>query len=154
MLLDSGADPNRKVRGEQRNAILRPPLAELLASNENVSCDEVRLLLCHGARVVMKTQYRDPDGVLNCLNRVPEDSALFEMLIGAGEEFDAETIKRTNYLTEGQKTILIHEAGIPRSLKMQVRTFIKRHLGRLSTATIESFELPRTLIGYLLYEYN
>lgn len=51
MLLDAGADPNRKVRGEQRNAILRPPLAELLASNDNVSCDEVRLLLRAGAKV-------------------------------------------------------------------------------------------------------
>lgn len=174
MLLDYGADPNKKVRGEQRNAILRPPLAELLASNDNVSCEEVRLLLCHGARVsisiksyfvhfnifdffaqvVMKTQYRDPDGILNCLNKVSEESNLFELLIGAGEEFDAETIKRTNYLTDGQKEILIREAGIPRELKAQLRTFIKRKIGRLNRKDLEEFDLPRTLIGYLLYEYN
>lgn len=102
----------------------------------------------------MKTQYRDPDGILNCLTKVSEESNLFNLLIGAGEEFDAETIKRTNYLTDGQKEMLIQEAGIPRALKAQLRTFIKRRLGRLTPSVIEDFELPRTLIGYLLYDYN
>lgn len=154
MLMDAGADPNRKVRGEQRNAILRPPLAELLASNDNVSREEIRLLLCHGARVVMKTQYRDPDGVLNCLNKVNEESHLFELLLGAGEEFDAETIKRTNYLTDGQKQRLMNASAIPISLKAQSRTYLKRRIGRITNKVLEEFELPRTLIGYLMYQYN
>lgn len=102
----------------------------------------------------MKTQYRDPDGILNCLNKVSDESNLFALLIGAGEEFDAETIKRTNYLTDGQKEILIREAGIPRELKAQLRTFIKRKVGRINQKLLEEFELPRTLISYLLYEYN
>lgn len=102
----------------------------------------------------MKTQYRDPDGILNCLNRVSEESDLFDLLIGAGEQYDAETIKRTNYLTEGQKQILIREAGIPRTMKAQVRTWLARRIGRLTVSVIEDFELPRTLIGYLLYDYN
>lgn len=37
MLLSYGANPNIRVYGEMgSNAILRPPLAELLSSNDNV----------------------------------------------------------------------------------------------------------------------
>lgn len=52
MLLSYGADPNIRVIGDiGTNAILRPPLAELIASNEVVTPEELRLLLKHGARV-------------------------------------------------------------------------------------------------------
>lgn len=33
------------------NTILRPPLAELLASNDDLTCAEVQLLLKYGAKV-------------------------------------------------------------------------------------------------------
>ena len=40
MLLSYGANPNIRVYGEMgSNAILRPPLAELLSSNDNVSLE-------------------------------------------------------------------------------------------------------------------
>lgn len=52
MLLFYGADPNIRVVGDvATNAILRPPLAELLASNEHVTPQELHLLLRYGARV-------------------------------------------------------------------------------------------------------
>ena len=52
MLLSYGADPNLRVYGDAgTNAVLRPPLAELLASNEKVGLDELYLLLKFGARV-------------------------------------------------------------------------------------------------------
>lgn len=153
MLLKAGADPNRKVQGEVgSNAILRPPLAELLASNENVSCSEVRLLLLHGARVVMKTQYRDPDGVLNCLAKVTEDSDLFRLLCAAGECYSSETIKRTNYLTPGQKDVLLKEADVPKSLKSQIRIYYKKLYGRELISLADELEVPRTLKRYILYE--
>lgn len=85
MLLSYGADPNILVYGEAgTNAALRPPLAELLIrydtatvfsigftmntcfSNDNVQLEEVKLLLKHGARVIFKTQFRTPEGLLNC----------------------------------------------------------------------------------------
>lgn len=52
MLLSYGADPNVRVVGDiATNAILRPPLAELIASNEIVTPEELRLLMKYGARV-------------------------------------------------------------------------------------------------------
>lgn len=52
MLLSYGADPNIRVVGDiATNAVLRPPLAELIASNEDVKPEELRLLMKYGARV-------------------------------------------------------------------------------------------------------
>jgi len=55
MLLSYGANPNIKVHGESgTNSILRPPLAELLASNDNITTEELHLLLRYGAKVLNK----------------------------------------------------------------------------------------------------
>ena len=52
MLLSYGSNPNIRVYGEAgTNASLRPPLAELLISNDDVTIEEVKLLLKHGAKV-------------------------------------------------------------------------------------------------------
>lgn len=52
MLLSYGADPNIRVIGDiATNAVLRPPLAELIASNDDVKPEELRLLMKYGARV-------------------------------------------------------------------------------------------------------
>lgn len=51
MLLSYGVNPNIRVYGEAGNASLRPPLAELLISNDQVNSEEVKLLLKHGAKV-------------------------------------------------------------------------------------------------------
>lgn len=43
MLLSYGANPNVRVYGEMgSNATLRPPLAELLSSNDNVTLEVCR----------------------------------------------------------------------------------------------------------------
>lgn len=53
MLLSYGADPNVRVIGDiATNAVLRPALAELIASNEVVTPEELHLLLKYGARVL------------------------------------------------------------------------------------------------------
>lgn len=109
MLLSYGSDPNQRVQDESTTAILRPPLAELLASNENTSFEELRLLLRYGARVVMKTQFRDPDGLLNYLGNVPE--GIFSALIETAEEFDPGMIRRNVHLTEDQKRLLLAKAS-------------------------------------------
>ncbi|KAI8433455.1 hypothetical protein MSG28_015490 [Choristoneura fumiferana] len=70
ILLESGADPNLKVYNDEDATQLRPPLAEYLASNAEPSGEIVAMLLRHGARVIMKTQFRDPDGILNHLQNV------------------------------------------------------------------------------------
>lgn len=52
MLLSYGADPNIKVFCEpDSDQTLRPPMAELLASNKNTTEEELRLLLRYGAKV-------------------------------------------------------------------------------------------------------
>lgn len=61
MLLSYGADPNIRVIGDiATNAVLRPPLAELIASNEDVKPEELRLLMKYGARVSSTIHFVKP----------------------------------------------------------------------------------------------
>lgn len=151
MLLSYGSDPNQRVIGEHDSTtILRPPLAELLASNEHVTFDELQLLLKYGARVVMKTQFRDPDGLLNCLANV--SAPMLDKLIECAEEFDPCMIRRNNYLTNEQKELLLCKARRPLSLKALCRANFRRALGRSLCESVPSLFVPQTLRSYLLYE--
>lgn len=155
MLLSYGADPNRKVFCDpDTDQTLRPPLAELLASNKDTTTEELTLLLRHGAKVVMKTQYRDPDGLLNCIANVPAESPVFEKLIEACELFDPCVIRRSLYLSDEQRKILWTRAKVPISLKNQCRVLFRRLYGRTMPANIPSLFVPITLHKYLLYEYD
>ena len=86
---------------------------ELLISNDNVTLEEVKLLLKHGARVVIKTQFRDPDGILNCLSNLPADSPVFNHIIESAEEFDPCMIRRTQHITERQRSMIMAKATSP-----------------------------------------
>uniref|UniRef100_A0A182SZ53 ANK_REP_REGION domain-containing protein n=1 Tax=Anopheles maculatus TaxID=74869 RepID=A0A182SZ53_9DIPT len=131
MLLFYGADPNIRVVGDvATNAILRPPLAELLASNEHVTPQELHLLLRYGARVILKTQYRDPDGLLNCLSNLHHESDAFRIILDAAEEFDPCMIRRNQQLTDEQRDLLGERASVPRKLKSQIRAHYRRLFGR------------------------
>lgn len=89
---------------------MRPPLAELLASNEeHTSYEELRLLLRYGARVVIKTQFRDPDGLLNYLGNLSD--GIFRAVIDTAEEFDPCMIRRNVHLTDEQKRLLLEKAS-------------------------------------------
>lgn len=154
MLLSYGADPNIRVYGELgTNATLRPPLAELLISNDNVTVDELKLLLKHGARVIMKTQFRDPDGLLNCLSNLDAESPVFLNLLEATEEFDPCMIKRNSHITHRMKQLMLEKALSPLSLKSQCRIFFKRMLRKNLPSTVPSLEIPRMLHRYLLHEH-
>lgn len=151
MLLSYGADPNLRVLGEIDNStLLRPPLAELLASNEVVTFDEVNLLLRYGARVVMKTQFRDPDGLLNCLANVSQP--LLMKLIECAEAFDPCMIRRNNYLSEDQKERLLTKSAKPLTLKELCRANFRRSLGRTLPESVPDLFIPVTLRKYLLCE--
>lgn len=93
MLLERGADPNLVIRSEE-GLSLRPVLAEYVASNENPSVQVVALLLKYGARVVIKTQFRDPHGILNSLQNTADKPRLLKTLLEAAESFDPCMIKR------------------------------------------------------------
>lgn len=155
MLLSYGADPTLKVFCEpESDQTLRPPLAELLASNKETSVEELTLLLRHGAKVVMKTQYRDPDGILNCIVNVPAESPVFEKLIEACELFDPCVIRRSLCLSDEQRKILWARAKLPISLKNQCRVFFRRLYGRTLPENVPLLYVPQTVKRYLVYEYD
>lgn len=152
MLLSYGSDPNQRVQDETSSAILRPPLAELLASNENTNFEELRLLLRYGARVVMKTQFRDPDGLLNYLGNVSE--GIFRALIDTAEEFDPCMIRRNIHLTDEHKRLMLEKATSPLSLKAQCRTVFRKLFGRNLPSSVPDLFIPEMLRRYLLYEHS
>ncbi|XP_048004165.1 ankyrin-3-like isoform X2 [Leguminivora glycinivorella] len=154
ILLESGADPNLKVYNDEDATQLRPALAEYLASNPDPSGEIVAMLLRHGARVIMKTQFRDPDGILNHLQNVTaeEYEHIFYQLLEAAEAFDLCMIKRNSILNAVQKQKLIERAKTPISLLAQTRIFFRRHLGNLLVELAPKFEIPKTLHHYLLFE--
>lgn len=153
MLLSYGANPNIRVFGEMgTNATLRPPLAELLMSNENVQLDEVKLLLKHGARVIMKTQFRDPDGLLNCLTNLTGDSPVFTHLLESAEEFDPCMIRRNPHLNLRQRSLLIEKSSAPISLQSICRSYFRKLYGHQLPHKVPSLEVPQMLHKYLLYE--
>lgn len=153
MLLSYGANPNIRVYGEVgTNATLRPPLAELLMSNENVQLEELKLLLKHGARVIMKTQFRDPDGLLNCLTNLTGDSPVFIHLLESAEEFDPCMIRRNPHLNLRQRSLLIAKSSSPLSLQSLSRAFFRKRFGQALPHKVPSLEIPQMLRKYLLYE--
>lgn len=155
MLLSYGADPNIRVVGETGgNTYLRPPLAELLASSDATTLEELKLLLKYGARISMRTQFRDPDGLLNCLTTTPYYSRVFETLLGAAENFDLAMIKRNIHLTDGQRKKLLQKAKTPMPLKALVRSFFRQQFGRTLPESVPMLFIPQTLKSYLLYEHN
>ncbi|CAG4978308.1 unnamed protein product [Colias eurytheme] len=154
ILLNSGADPNQKVYNEEDGAQLRPALAEYLASNTEPDADIVYALLRSGARVIMKTQFRDPDGILNHLQNVTleEYQHIYYLLLQAAESFDLCMIKRNNILNPVQKEALIKRAKNPISLLAQVRIFLRKHFGTKFAKAVKNMEIPTILHRYLLFE--
>lgn len=185
LLLCKGADPNLRVFGEvnDRHTQLRPALVEYLASNDKPNTAVVNMLLRYGARVVMKTQFRDPDGVLNSMMNVPdpsdaqnnlfesegdsvdpnvdyencvaENGPLFFLLLEASESFDICMIKRSQALTNRQRKALLSYATRPLPLLKQCRIRLHRSLaaGKMYDL-VDQLEMPKTLKSYLLYEYD
>ncbi|XP_013185418.1 ankyrin-3 [Amyelois transitella] len=154
ILLESGADPNLKVYNDEDATQLRPALAEYLASNEEPSAEIISMLLRYGARVIMKTQFRDPDGILNHLQNVtsPEYQHIFYQLLEAAESFDLCMIKRNNTLTPAQKQTLIERAKTPISLIAQCRIYLRRFFRTDLIKIVEKLDVPTTLHRYLLFE--
>ncbi|CAK1592839.1 unnamed protein product [Parnassius mnemosyne] len=154
LLLEGGADPNLKVLNEEEGAQLRPALAEYLASCARPAAATVALLLRYGARVIMKTQFRDPNGILNHLQNVTSEEYqhIFYLLLEAAEAFDLCMIKRNSTLTAIQKQALIDRAKNPITLLAQTRIFLRRYFGTELVEIVKYLEIPTTLHRYLLFE--
>lgn len=152
MLLSYGADPNVRIPSDTGQSYLRPPLAELLANGDTTTTEELQLLLKYGARVCLRTQFRDPDGILNCLRNVPSYSRVFEILLETTDCFDIAMIKRNLHLSDVQRRKLLQRAKTPISLKAQVRNFFRSTLGRSLPEKVPCLFIPDTLRSYLLCE--
>ncbi|XP_055305739.1 ankyrin-1-like isoform X2 [Sitodiplosis mosellana] len=151
MLLSYGADPNVRIPSET-GAYLRPCLGELLANSDTTTVEELQLLLKHGARVCMRTQFRDPDGLLNCLKNVASYSRVFEVLLETAECFDIAMIKRNLHLTDSQRKKLLQKAKTPIPLKALVRNFFRSTFKRTLPEKVPCLFIPSTLHSYLLCE--
>ncbi|XP_075219041.1 ankyrin repeat and SOCS box protein 16-like [Lycorma delicatula] len=151
MLLTAGADPNLVIDSDE-GPPLRPVLAEYIASSENPCPAIVHLLLRFGARVIMKTQFRDPLGLLNSLQHASKSQPLFNCLLEAAESFDTCMIKRNPFLSPDQKQSLIDRASKPLPLLHQARCFLRRYLGNKLITHVETLQLPTVLQRFLLYE--
>lgn len=104
----------------------------------------------------MKTQFRDPDGILNHLQNVvtEETEHIFYLLLDATESFDLCMIKRNHTLNSMQKQALIDRAKTPLSLLSQARLYLRRRYGSQLVSMIHKLEIPTTLHHYLFFEYS
>lgn len=101
----------------------------------------------------MKTQFRDPDGILNHLQNVTSEEYqhIFYLLLEAAEAFDLCMIKRNNTVTATQKEALIHRAKTPISLLAQTRIFLRRYFKTMLVDVIPDMDVPKILHQYLLF---
>lgn len=153
MLLERGADPNLVIRSDEGPA-LRPVLAEYVASNENPAVAVVALLLKYGARVVIKTQFRDPHGILNSLQNMADKPRLLKALLEAAESFDPCMIRRSSSLTDAQKALVMEAARTPLPLTHQARLIVRKLCGTKLPKIVCTLQLPRSLHRYLLYDFH
>lgn len=102
----------------------------------------------------MKTQFRDPDGILNHLQNVTaeEYQHIFYLLLEAAEAFDLCMIKRNSVLTPAQKEALILKAKSPVSLIGQTRIFFRKFFRTNLSKIVKKLDVPKTLHHYLLFE--
>lgn len=155
MLLSYGADPNARIPSESgSNTHLRPALAELLANTDTTTMEELSLLLKYGARVSMRTQFRDSDGLLNCLRNTPFYSRVFQVLLETAECFDIAMIKRNLHLTDGQRKKLLEKAKTPIPLKAMLRNYYRTMFGRQLPEKVPCLFIPAELRSYLLCEHH
>lgn len=102
----------------------------------------------------MKTQFRDPHGILNSLQNLSKYPSLFTTLVEAAESFDLCMIRRSSLLNEEQKQFLVESSTQPLSLRHQVRLFLRRQLGKKLPHMVDQLPLPTILHRYLMYEFS
>ena len=151
ILLENGADLNRTIVSED-GISLKPVLGEYISSNEEVERKVVRLFLQYGSRVIFKSQFRDPAGILNYLSNVSRDEELMSELLESAESFDPPMIRRCNALSAQQKEVALSLSRNPKSLKHQVRLFLRNLFGRKLPHVVDQLGLPRVLQSYIQFE--
>lgn len=95
LLLDCGADPNA-VSVCDDGPLIKPPIGEYFNSCDYPTVDIVRLLLCYGARIVIKSQIHHPLGILKSVHRLHPEThpEVLEVILDAAEVYSAASINR------------------------------------------------------------
>lgn len=101
----------------------------------------------------MKTQFRDPRGILNSLQHISHEPEIFNCLLEAAESFDVCMIRRNPFVNAEQKILLLERATSPLSLMHLSRLALRRYLGKELLHKVEALELPLTLQHYLNYHF-
>jgi len=153
ILLESGADPNLVVISDD-GMPLKAVLGEYLSSNVHPEASIAKLLMKYGAKVILKSQFRHPLGILNCLENVALDDQLLEEILLSAESFDRPMIRRSSALSEEQKEIALNMSVTPMSLKHQTRLFLRKLLGSRLPSLAHALELPHVLAHYLLFQIS
>lgn len=153
LLLEHGADPNKVVISDD-GMPLKSVLGEYLSSNPELDQRVIKTLLRYGAKVIFKSQFRHPLGILNCLQSVAEDERLFSDLANTAEDFDPPMIRRCSALSSEQKEFLLQLSRNPYSLQHQTRLFLRRLLGKQLPLIVDHLGLPRILTHMLLFEIS
>ncbi|KFM83067.1 Ankyrin repeat domain-containing protein 50, partial [Stegodyphus mimosarum] len=155
LLLDCGADPNA-VSVCDEGPLIKPPIGEYFNSCDHPTVDVVRLLLCYGARVVIKSQIHHPLGILKSVHRLHSEThpEVLEVILDAAEAFSAASINRSLLLTDQQRQLLLKHALTPLPLKHILRLFIRNIFGVGPTVSkrIQHLPIPKIIKMYLLYE--
>lgn len=154
LLLENEANPNIVAKSEE-GLLLQPILAEYISSNiYNLNPDVIKLLLRHGAKVVLKTQFRDPLGLIGSLPNVTKNEQIFQLILEAAQSFDLVSIKYKRNIAPDCKMQLMNLASNPLPLKHQSRLFLRDHLQRKLHLKVPRLDIPVTLQSYLLFDIS
>ncbi|CAL8079096.1 unnamed protein product [Orchesella dallaii] len=153
LLLDHGADPNKVVISDD-GMPLKSVLGEYLSSNTELENEVIKTLMRYGAKVVFKSQFRHPLGILNCLQSAAQDERLFTDLADTAEDFDPPMIRRCAALSAEQKEYLLHLSRNPNSLQHQTRLTLRKLLGKRLPLIVNELDLPKILVHMLLFEIS
>ncbi|KAG8183957.1 hypothetical protein JTE90_005188 [Oedothorax gibbosus] len=155
MLLDCGADPNT-VSVCDDGPLIKPPIGEYFNSCDHPTVDVVRLLLCYGARIVIKSQIHHPLGILKSVHRLHPEShpEVLDVVLDAAESYSAASINRSLLLTDQQRQVLLEHALTPPPLKHLLRVFIRNTFGFGPPVIkrIQHLPLPWLVKKFLMYE--
>lgn len=102
----------------------------------------------------MKTQFRDPAGMLNCLHNVVSNESVFFLLLEACEAFDPCMIRRNQVVSPTQKSTLLELAKYPLTLKKQIRLYMRKAMGSKLLNIAGQFDIPTCLKKYLCFDYS
>ena len=105
-------------------------------------------------QVVLKTQHRDPLGLISILPLATKTQRVFQLILEAAQSFDRVTIKHKRNIAPDCKELLMNLASNPLPLKHQSRVYLRDHLQRKLDSKVKQLDIPVTLQSYLLFEIS